>query len=332
MRINHNIPALKANNQLSRTNKLLDASLERLSSGYRINSAADDSAGLAISEKMRTQISGLEQASRNASDGISVIQTAEGALIEVESMLQRMRELAVQSANGIYTTEDRIAIQAEIDQLNAEITRISETTEFNTMTLLDGNIDRKSFSSNNSVSLISLSDTVEVGDYAIKITQDARQAVIVGNVIADLGDDDDPDGVPYTTTTRRITASEAGSINVNGETIRVNEGDTIDEVFQKLRDACDNVNINVFAIKDDLYDAGSNPDGQPSLTGNPELAGYSSKQLEAGDLLVFVTRDYGSTRRLIYIVISRHYVIYWVLRYPVLKLMERMPRLRLIYY
>ena len=296
MRINHNIPALKANNQLSRTNKLLDASLERLSSGYRINSAADDSAGLAISEKMRTQISGLEQASRNASDGISVIQTAEGALIEVESMLQRMRELAVQSANGIYTTEDRIAIQAEIDQLNAEITRISETTEFNTMTLLDGNIDRKSFSSNNSVSLISLSDTVEVGDYAIKITQDARQAVIVGNVIADLGDA--PDGVPYTTTTRRITASEAGSINVNGETIRVNEGDTIDEVFQKLRDACDNVNINVFATEDNLYDAVTNPTGQPSLTGNPELAGYSSKQLEAGDLLVFVTRDYGSDQKI----------------------------------
>ena len=142
MRINHNISALKANNQLSRTNNLLDASLEKLSSGYRINSAADDSAGLAISEKMRTQIAGLDQASRNASDGISVIQTAEGALVEVESMLQRMRELAVQSANGTYTTEDRKAIQTEIDQLNEEITRISKTTEFNTMTLLDGNIDR----------------------------------------------------------------------------------------------------------------------------------------------------------------------------------------------
>ena len=178
MRINHNISALKANNQLARTNKLLDASLERLSSGYRINSAADDSAGLAISEKMRTQIAGLEQASRNASDGISVIQTAEGALIEVESMLQRMRELSVQSANGIYTTEDRIAIQAEIDQLNEEITRISETTEFNTMTLLDGNIDRKSFSSNNSVTLISLSDTVSVGDYYSNYTR-CKTAVIV---------------------------------------------------------------------------------------------------------------------------------------------------------
>ena len=286
MRINHNISALKANNQLSRTNKLLDASLERLSSGYRINSAADDSAGLAISEKMRTQISGLEQASRNASDGISVIQTAEGALIEVESMLQRMRELSVQSANGIYTTEDRIAIQAEIDQLNEEITRISETTEFNTMTLLDGNIDRKSFSSNNSVSLISLSDTVEVGDYSIEITQDARQAVIVGNAVV-LGDEE-------TTATRKIGEDEAGSININGETVKVNVGDTVDEVFQKIRDACDNVNVNVFAVDTTLID----DETYPVTDENLEMAGYSSKQMENGDSLVFVTRDYGSDQKI----------------------------------
>lgn len=281
MRINHNISALKANNQLSKTNRLLDASLERLSSGYRINSAADDSAGLAISEKMRTQISGLDQASRNASDGISVIQTAEGALIEVEAMLQRMRELSVQSANGIYTTEDRVAIQAEINQLNEEIERISETTEFNTMTLLDGNIDRKSFSSNNSVSLVSLSDTVEVGDYAIKITQDARQAVIVGNgVVLGTGE---------TTSSRVITEDEAGSININGETIHARVGDTVDEVFQKLRDACDNVNINVFAKL-----AGE----KPSTTDNQELAGYNSKALENGNNLVFVSREYGSDQKI----------------------------------
>ena len=282
MRINHNISALKANNQLARTNKLLDKSLERLSSGYRINSARDDSAGLAISEKMRTQISGLEQASRNAADGISVIQTAEGALVEVESMLQRMRELAVQSANGIYTTEDRIAIQAEINQLNEEITRISETTEFNTMTLLDGNIDRKSYSSDNRVSLVSLSDSVSVGDYQIRITQDARQAVIVGNA-TNFGLDADDN--PYTTATRIIGENEAGSINVNGESIFVNVGDTIDEVFQKLRDACDNVDVNVFAIE-----AGE----EPSTTEYLDMAGYESKALEHGDSLAFVSRDNGS--------------------------------------
>ena len=282
MRINHNISALKANNQLARTNKLLDASLERLSSGYRINSAADDSAGLAISEKMKTQISGLEQASRNASDGISVIQTAEGALIEVESMLQRMRELAVQSANGIYTIEDRKAIQAEIDQLNEEINRISENTEFNTMTLLDGNIDRKSFSSNNKVNLIALSDTVGIGNYAIKITQDARQAVVVGGSV-DFGEGD------YTPTTRKISASEAGSININGETVKVNEGDTVDEVFQKLRDVCDSVNVNVFA---------ANSDAVPDTDTNHDLAGYTSKQLAGGDKLIFVSREYGSDQKI----------------------------------
>ncbi|MDD3173748.1 MAG: flagellin [Herbinix sp.] len=276
MRINHNISALKANNQLSRTGKALDASLEKLSSGYRINSAADDSAGLAISEKMRTQIAGLDQASRNASDGISVIQTAEGALVEVESMLQRMRELAVQSANGTYTTDDRVAIQTEIDQLNEEITRISDTTEFNTMTLLDGNIDRKSYSSDNKVNLVSLSDTVAVGDYKIDITQDARQAVIVGAATSFTG----------TTTERVITNDEAGSININGESITIKAGDTVDEVFEKVRDACDNVSINVFAVDS----AGLTP----STTDNLDMAGYTSKQLEEGDSLVFVSQNYGS--------------------------------------
>jgi flagellin len=288
MRINHNISALKANNQLSRTNGKLDKSLEKLSSGYRINSAADDSAGLAISEKMRTQISGLDVASRNASDGISVIQTAEGALIEVESMLQRMRELAVQSANGTYTTQDRVAIQSEIDQLNQEITRISNTTEFNTMTLLDGNIDRKSYSSDNRVSLISLSDTVAIGEYGVTITQDARQAVVVGNqMAATFGVDGG--GVAYTSATRKITANEAGSININGESIVVREGDTVDQVFEKLRDACDNVDINVFAAANGAT---------PSTTTNLEMAGYTSKQLNAGDKLVFVSRDYGSNQNI----------------------------------
>jgi flagellin len=293
MRINHNISALKANNQLARTNKLLDSSLEKLSSGYRINSAADDSAGLAISEKMRTQISGLEQANRNASDGISVIQTAEGALVEVESMLQRMRELAIQSANGTYTTEDRVAIQAEIDQLNEEITRISETTEFNTMTLLDGNIDRKSYSSDNRVNLVALSDTVSVGDYKLQITQDARQAVVVGAPTVFTGG----------TTVRKIQSGETGSININGESVKILEGETIDEVFEKIRDACDNVSVNVFAAdKVAVYgDATASPavdPTEPAADANLDMAGYTSEPLVAGDPLVFVSRDYGSKEKI----------------------------------
>lgn len=138
MIINHNIPALNTYNRLMTNNIGVSKSLEKLSSGMRINRAADDAAGLAISEKMRSQIRGLEQATRNAQDGISLIQTAEGALNETHSILQRMRELAVQAANDTYTSEDRQNIQAEIDQLTAEIDRISSSTQFNGKNLLDG--------------------------------------------------------------------------------------------------------------------------------------------------------------------------------------------------
>jgi flagellin len=138
MIINHNIPALNTYNKLTINNKGMASSLEKLSSGLRINKAADDAAGLAISEKMRSQIRGLDQASRNAQDGISLIQTAEGALNETHSILQRMRELSVQSANDTYTSSDRSQIQLEIDQLTEEIDRIANTTEFNGKSLLDG--------------------------------------------------------------------------------------------------------------------------------------------------------------------------------------------------
>lgn len=138
MVVQHNMSAMNANRMLGVTTGLQAKSTEKLSSGYRINRAADDAAGLSISEKMRSQIRGLNQASTNAQDGISLIQTAEGALNEQHSILQRMRELAVQAANGVETDDDREAVQNEISQLQEELTRISETTEFNTMKLLDG--------------------------------------------------------------------------------------------------------------------------------------------------------------------------------------------------
>lgn len=143
MRINHNIAALNTLRQLSANNINTSSSLAKLSSGLRINSAADDAAGLAISEKMRAQISGLDQASSNANDGISLLQTAEGALSETHSILQRMRELAVQASNDTNTTADREEIQKEIDELTAEVTRISSDTEFNTKKLLDGSAGLK---------------------------------------------------------------------------------------------------------------------------------------------------------------------------------------------
>ena len=139
MRINNNIMALNAHRQLGVNQANSSKSMERLSSGMRINRAGDDAAGLAISEKMRGQIRGLKQASRNAQDGISLIQTAEGALNETHAILQRMRELAVQASTDTNTPADRAEIQKEIDQLATEITRISTDTEFNTQTLLDGN-------------------------------------------------------------------------------------------------------------------------------------------------------------------------------------------------
>ena len=138
MRINHNIAALNTYRQLSTNTSNTSKSLEKLSSGLRVNRAGDDAAGLAISEKMRSQIRGLDQASRNASDGISLIQTAEGALNETHSILQRMRELAVQSATDTNTANDRSEIQKEIDQLAIEVTRIANDTEFNTQKLLNG--------------------------------------------------------------------------------------------------------------------------------------------------------------------------------------------------
>ena len=143
MVVQHNMQAANANRMLGITTGAQAKSTEKLSSGYKINRAADDAAGLAISEKMRSQVRGLDRASTNAQDGISVVQTAEGALNEVHSMLQRMNELATQAANDTNTTEDRSQIQLEVDQLTSEIDRVSSTTQFNTMNLLDGSFSEK---------------------------------------------------------------------------------------------------------------------------------------------------------------------------------------------
>ncbi len=143
MIVQHNMSALNTNRQLSITNTNVSKSTEKLSSGYRINRAADDAAGLSISEKMRAQIRGLKQASTNAQDGQSLIQTAEGAMSEIHSVLQRMRELVVQAANDTNVSTDRKAIAKEVRQLTSEINRIATQTEFNTMKLLSGKFTNK---------------------------------------------------------------------------------------------------------------------------------------------------------------------------------------------
>jgi flagellin len=173
MVVQHNMSAMNANRMLSGVSSAQSKSTEKLSSGYRINRAADDAAGLSISEKMRGQIRGLNQASTNAQDGISLIQTAEGALNESHSILQRMRELSVQASNGTETDDDREAVQNEIEQLQSELTRISETTEFNTMKLLDGSMGGSTTSgvkvnasvSKNALASLTTNNAVP-GDYA----------------------------------------------------------------------------------------------------------------------------------------------------------------------
>lgn len=263
MRINHNISALKACNILGKTNNALDKSLERLSSGFRINRAADDAAGLAISEKMKTQIAGLEQAARNAADGISVIQTAEGALDEVEAMLQRMRELSVQAANGVNTDEDRGAIQDEIDQLNEEINRVSTTTEFNTKKLLNGTVDRRSYSDNERVQLISLSDSVSITEYELSVTTAPQPAQVKMDEIT-IADRDAALGTGY-----------AGKIAINEIEIQVTEDDTMTTIYEKLREAGSNVGINVMP-------AVENAAGEAEVT-----------TIAAADFILFETKDLG---------------------------------------
>ncbi len=211
--------ALNTWRNLNDTNRVLAKTLERLSSGLRINRAADDAAGLAISEKMRGQIRGLNQAVRNAQDGISLIQTAEGALNESHAILQRMRELAVQAASDTNTDSDRAAIQAEIEQLKSELTRIADTTEFNTKKLLNGELARAVTISGANGDLASGTLTVNpgslsVGSYTLTVSQYASRA--------SLGD------------AAAFGTLSDGAIVINGVTINMASSDTLSVVVDKI--------------------------------------------------------------------------------------------------
>lgn len=177
MVVQHNLTAVNTNRQLGITTSGLQKSTEKLSSGYKINRAADDAAGLSISEKMRNQIRGLNKASDNAQDGISLVQTAEGALNEVHSMLQRMSELSVQAANGTNDTTDRSSINDEIQQLKTEIQRVGNTTQFNKMNILDGTF------SNGANKLLQVGANA---NQTIQIDIDALQSVVGSSLKGDL--------------------------------------------------------------------------------------------------------------------------------------------------
>lgn len=225
MRINHNVTAQLANINLKKTNKRLTSSLESLSSGYKINSAADDAAGLAISKKMRTQIRALNQASRNAEDGNSIIQTAEGALSEVEAIIQRMRELSVQAANDTNILEDRESIQVEIDKLLEEVDRIGSTTEYNGKGLLDGSCTRVVTYDTNGLSTLSISEGVKAGNYEITLTALATPAV--------------------NTLTYAIPAEGVSTIYINEASIEIASTDTLADAEAKIKDVCDKLDIEI---------------------------------------------------------------------------------------
>ena len=184
MVVQHNMQAANANRMLNVTTGQQSKSTEKLSSGYRINRAADDAAGLTISEKMRKQIKGLDRASTNAQDGVSAVQTAEGALTEVHSMLQRMNELAVQSANGTNSSTDRKAIQDEVDQLSTEIDRVSETTKFNETYLLKGDTKSKTQASFMKSGYAMSGKLYAAGEKTTALTSDAlKKAIANGDKI-----------------------------------------------------------------------------------------------------------------------------------------------------
>lgn len=174
MIINHNLSAMYADRSLRVTQGSLDKNMEKLSSGMRINRAGDDASGLAVSEKMRSQIRGLNQASTNASNGISFIQTAEGFLQESQDIIQRIRELAVQSSNGIYTAEDRMQIQVEISQLVDEIDRIASHAQFNGMNMLTGRFARET-----GENIVTASMWLHIGS-----NMDQRERVFIGTMTA----------------------------------------------------------------------------------------------------------------------------------------------------
>ncbi len=220
MKVNQNISAVISNAQLHRTENALTASIEKLSSGYKINKAKDSPAGMAISNKMRAQIKALDQSGKNAADGTSVMQTADGALNETHAMLQRMRELAVQSATDTMGTEDRDACQKEIEALQAEIDRIATDTEFNGQALLDGSQDFRIFPSVNNelagtyIRNFQTSDNVSAENYKFDITQLPEQAKY---------------------TNLAVTAGQEGVVELNGCSVEILKTDTQDEIYEKLK-------------------------------------------------------------------------------------------------
>lgn len=234
MKINRNMSAVVANRQLLRTENKLSLSMGRLSSGYKINKAGDNPAGMAISSKMKAQIDGLNQAEANSDDGQSVLRIADGALNEVSNMLQRIRELSVQAANGTNSYSDRQSIQDEIDQLTQEVDRISTDTEYNKKTLLDGSANTRVYVSGThkdttkfarSATRIDFSEEVLPGDYTITVDEVAKEATYTLDM-SNLINDPNFDG---------------GTVSINGVGIEYEKGMSADDVYKQLMSVADEI-------------------------------------------------------------------------------------------
>ena len=281
MKINNNISAVLTNNQLLRNENSLSKSMERLSSGLKLNHASDNPSGMAISKKMAAQIDGLDRASQNASDGISVVQTADGALGEVTNMLQRIRELSVQAADDINTDQDRDSIQVEIDSLKEEIDRISSATEFNTKNLLDGSLDARVYGNNGS--RFYASSSVASGQYSLTVNTAATQAQL---------------NTSFTITdTTTITAAQAGIVSINGYSVELKEDMTGQEIYMALREGAERAEANVSDYGSSMTFKSNKYGGTAEVTldfSNDDLAslfGYTNTSVSAAGVNADITLD-----------------------------------------
>ncbi len=236
--INTNVSSLNAQRQLTHSGAALDQASERLSSGKRINSAADDAAGLSISNRITSQIKGLDQAIRNANDGVSLIQTAEGALDESTNILQRIRELSIQSSNGIYSDADRATLDAEVQQLISELDRISETTSFNGQKILDGSLGE--------VSLQVGSEANQTVSFSISAMN--TQSLGLGSTSSDLSGDRLADLTALNATDNTAVTYGDGDILINGQALSAFDGST-----DRLQDIVDDVNTNINGVTASAY-------------------------------------------------------------------------------
>lgn len=303
MKINQNISAVIVNDQLLRNENSVAESVKKLSSGLKFNHPKDNPSGMAISFKMQAQIHALNRASLNTTDGTSMVETIDGAMGEMVSILQRIRELCVQAGNDTNTEEDREAIQQEIDALKEEVNRVSTSTEFNNKTLLDGSLDRRTYVTSevtpagttvskkvsmfDQITNVIISDEVQAGDYNVTIEKAAEHAVIVADGNATLGTPPAP--------VTMITEDQEGIVCINGAQAKITAGMTADDVYEALRDAGEMGWVNVFAT------TVKSTDPKPSVTDPVDLdtQGYEKEPggYQFGGSLAFVSENYGADEK-----------------------------------